>query len=337
MLKNTLNRTMHLRRSTQTLIYWCASSRINEMFDINSQPKENWLMEVPLLRHWIKVVLVVDTDHQSIHAMADFEGSQNLRVGKYSFAVDTNYSEAVEIVFGLIAVGHFDLARMNKICSEINSCLHSASKSLASSGIRRLIFGSRKFLLYFGWSSTTVLLLYSRALVFRRIGCLVLTRKLCSFLPASWNLAMIADLQSSYSSSSPCSDTYSSCQSRASPLSLSEKKLYLYSNSTNSFQLRINAALGVLISDSGFVISWVFKFGFSGGEVSLQYNQTKKHGTTLNIVANNTAFIQNCKWHIGCGLDGGGVWSLGHVGVALVYTLRTLNVRADLPSSVKHF
>ncbi|KAK4045285.1 hypothetical protein OUZ56_032823 [Daphnia magna] len=85
---------------------------------------------------------------------------------------------------------------------------------------------------------------------------------------------MIADLQSSYSTSSPCSDTYSSCQSRASPLSLSEK----------------NLSLGPPI---------------------------------------------NCKWHIGCGLDGGGVWSLGHVGVSLVYTLRTLNVRADLPSSVK--
>ncbi|KAK4037779.1 hypothetical protein OUZ56_029808 [Daphnia magna] len=80
---------------------------------------------------------------------------------------------------------------------------------------------------------------------------------------------MIADRQTSYSSSSPCSDTYTSCQSRASPLSLSEKNLYLYSNSTNSFQLRINAALGVLISESGFVISWVFKFGFTGGEVSL--------------------------------------------------------------------
>lgn len=63
-----------------------------------------------------KVVLVADTDHQSIHAMADFEGSQNLRVGIYSFAVDTNYSVAVEIVFGLVAVGHFDVARMNKVC-----------------------------------------------------------------------------------------------------------------------------------------------------------------------------------------------------------------------------
>ncbi|KAK4017653.1 hypothetical protein OUZ56_033342 [Daphnia magna] len=89
--------------------------------------------------------------------------------------------------------------------------------------------------------------------------------------------------------------------------------VYLYSNSTNSFQLRINAALGILISESGFVISWVFKFGFTGGEVSL-----------------------NCKWHIGCGLDGGGVWSLGHVDVSLVYTLHTLNVRADLPSSVDY-
>ncbi|KAK4030915.1 hypothetical protein OUZ56_024301 [Daphnia magna] len=28
-------------------------------------------------------------------------------------------------------------------------------------------------------------------------------------------------------------------------------------------KLRINAALGVLISESGFVISWVFKFGFT--------------------------------------------------------------------------
>ncbi|KAK4012328.1 hypothetical protein OUZ56_021428 [Daphnia magna] len=46
-------------------------------------------------------------------------------------------------------------------------------------------------------------------------------------------------------------------------------RIYLYSNSTNSFQLRINAALGVLISESGFVISWVFKFEFTGGEVSL--------------------------------------------------------------------
>ncbi|KAK4037800.1 hypothetical protein OUZ56_029829 [Daphnia magna] len=92
---------------------------------------------------------------------------------------------------------------------------------------------------------------------------------------ASWNLAMIADLQSSYSSSSPCSDTYSSYQSRASPLSLSEKNL-----------------------------SW---------------------GPPTNR-----------KWHIGCGLDGGCVWSLGHVGVSLVYILRTLNVRADLASSVKH-
>ncbi|KAK4019786.1 hypothetical protein OUZ56_001793 [Daphnia magna] len=44
-----------LPRSTQTLINWCASSRINEMFDINSQPKENWLIEVPLLLHWIKL------------------------------------------------------------------------------------------------------------------------------------------------------------------------------------------------------------------------------------------------------------------------------------------
>ncbi|KAK4015041.1 hypothetical protein OUZ56_030031 [Daphnia magna] len=81
-----------------------------------------------------------------------------------------------------------------------------------------------------------------------------------------------------------------------------------------SSALRINGVLGVKISESGFVISWVFKFGFTG--VSL--------GPPIN-----------CKWHIGCGLDGGGVWSLGHVGVSLVYTLRTLNVRADLPSSVK--
>ncbi|KAK4013718.1 hypothetical protein OUZ56_026270 [Daphnia magna] len=97
---------MHLRRSTQTLINWCAISRINEMFDINSQPKKN------------RVVLVADTDHQSIHAMADIEGSQNFEmcwVGIYFFAVDTNYSVAVKIVLGLVAVGHFDVARMNKV------------------------------------------------------------------------------------------------------------------------------------------------------------------------------------------------------------------------------
>ncbi|KAK4024801.1 hypothetical protein OUZ56_010295 [Daphnia magna] len=106
--------------------------------------------------------------------------------------------------------------------------------------------------------------------------------------------------------------------------------------------LRINAALGVLILESGFVISWVFKFGFTSGEVSLV-----KSG--LFIPVTNLLFQfqvslgppivgfarRNCKWHIECGLDGGGVWSLGHVGVSLVYTLRTLNVRADLPSSVK--
>ncbi|KAK4013801.1 hypothetical protein OUZ56_026354 [Daphnia magna] len=55
-------------------------------------------------------------------------------------------------------------------------------------------------------------------------------------------------------------------------------------------------------------------------------------GCPLDVYYTST---RNCKWHIGCGLDGGGVWSLGHVGVSLVYTLRTLNVRADLPSSVK--
>ncbi|KAK4003884.1 hypothetical protein OUZ56_005635 [Daphnia magna] len=100
--------------------------------------------------------------------------------------------------------------------------------------------------------------------------------------------------------------------------------------------LRINAALGVLLSESGFVISWVFKFGFTGGEVLLV-----KSG--LFIPVTNLLFqFQvslgppiNCKWHIRCGLDGGGVWLVGHVGVSLVYTLSTLNARADLPSSVK--
>ncbi|KAK4017344.1 hypothetical protein OUZ56_032291 [Daphnia magna] len=68
-------------------------------------------------------------------------------------------------------------------------------------------------------------------------------------------------------------------------------------------------------------------------------HNTLQELTIWNIpITNNSAtssMILNCKWHIGCGLDRGGVWSLGHVGVSLVYTLRTLNVRADLPSSVK--
>ncbi|KAK4021370.1 hypothetical protein OUZ56_003287 [Daphnia magna] len=73
----------------------------------------------------------------------------------------------------------------------------------------------------------------------------------------------------------------------------------------------------------------------TSGTVDLQKTESIINGLAWDPKSHSSAIDQNCKWHIGCGLDGGGVWSLGHVGVSLVYTLRTLKVRADLPSSVK--